>query len=82
MVTQINTPPLFYKKDAVCTINGVIKVVSTQEGATVQISINGKNIASKQIVNREVILTDLDVNSYIVTIGDEWKLINIILKER
>lgn len=81
-VNQISTPTAFYKKDAVCYAGGVIKVTSKQEGVSVAITSNGKTVSTKQITNGEAIFTDLDTDSYIVTIGDEWKLINIILKEK
>jgi hypothetical protein len=81
-VNQISTPTLFYKKDAVCYAGGVIKVASKQEGASVVITSNGKTVSTKQITNGEAIFTNLETDSYIVTIGNEWKLINIILKEK
>jgi len=82
VINQTSTPTLFYKKDAVCDIDGVIKVVSVQEGASVELTTNGKRILTKQITNGEAIFSDLETDSYIVTIGNEWKLINIILKEK
>lgn len=71
---------LFYKKDAVCNTEGIIKVVSSQEGEKVTISANGTTIGTKQVTNGEVIFPNLGVNSYIVTIGNEWKLVNINFK--
>lgn len=82
VVDQTGTPTLFYKKDAVCTAGGVIKVVSNQEGASVVITANGKTVSTKTITNGEVLFSDLSANSYIVTIGNEWKLINIVLKQK
>jgi hypothetical protein len=82
VVDQTGTPTLFYKKDAVCTAGGVIKVVSNQEGASVVITANGKTVSTKTITNGEVLFSDLSTNSYIVTIGNEWKLINIVLKQK
>lgn len=81
-VSQITTPNLFYKKDAVCSAGGAIKISSAQEGLTVQITSNGKIILTKQITNGEALFSDLAASSYIVTIGNEWKLINILLKEK
>jgi hypothetical protein len=81
-VTTTTTPTLFYKKDAVCDVDGVVKVISTQEGASVVITANGETISTKQILNGEAIFSDLEIGTYIVTIGNEWKLINIILKEK
>lgn len=81
-VHAIPTPTSFYKKEAVCNVGGAIKVLSTQEGASVVISSNGKTILTKQISNGEAVFTNLSPDSYIVTIGNEWKLINILLKEK
>lgn len=82
VVDQTGTPTLFYKKDAVCTALGIIKVVSNQEGASVVITANGKTVSTKTITNGEVLFFDLAADSYVVTIGNEWKLINILLKEK
>lgn len=82
VVDQTGTPTLFYKKDAVCSAGGLIKVVSNQEGASVVITANGKTVSTKTITNGEVLFSDLSTNSYIVTLGNEWKLINITLKEK
>jgi hypothetical protein len=82
VINQTSTPTLFYKKDAVCDIDGVIKVVSVKEGASIELTTNGKTILTKQITNGEAVFSDLETDSYIVTIGNEWKLINIILKEK
>lgn len=81
-VNQTSTPTLFYKKEAVCSTGGVIKVVSNQEGASVVLTASSKTVSTKKITNGEVLFSDLSTNSYIVTIGNEWKLINIILKEK
>ena len=71
---------LFYKKNAVCNAQGVIKVVSSQEGETVTISANGTTVTTKKITNGEAVFPNLGANSYIVTIGNEWKLVNIDFK--
>ncbi|PQB09091.1 hypothetical protein BST83_00090 [Polaribacter filamentus] len=76
-LNQISIPTVFYKKDAVCYAGGAIKVVSSQEGATVAINSNGKTIIAKKITNGEALFTDLEIDSYIVSIGEELKLINI-----
>lgn len=81
-VSKATDPTLFYKKNAVCYARGAIKVVSKQEGALVQVNSNGKTIATKKIINGEALFPDLNPGSYIATIGNEWKLINIILKEK
>lgn len=81
-VTQISTPTKFYKKDAVCYAGGAIKVVSKLEGETVAINSNGKTILTKKIKNGEALFTNLTTDSYIVSIGNELKLINIILKTK
>ena len=82
LVSQIAATTLFYKKDAVCYAHGGIRVVSKQEGAMVQVTSNGKTIASKPITNGEAIFTDLVVGSYIATLGNDWKIINILLKDK
>jgi hypothetical protein len=81
-VSQVIDPPLFYKKDAVCYARGAIKVISKREGASVQVTGNGKAAATRQIINGEALFTDLDAGSYIATIGSEWKIINITLKDK
>jgi len=81
-VSQVTDPTLFYKKDAVCYARGAIKIVSKREGTSVQVTSNGKTVATKQITNGEALFTDLNAGSYIATVGNEWKIINILLKER
>ncbi len=81
-VSQSADPTLFYKKDAVCYAKGAIKVVSKHEGALVQITSNGKTVSSRQIVNGQTIFTDLNEGSYIATLGNEWKIVNIALKTK
>jgi hypothetical protein len=81
-VSQVIDPPLFYKKDAVCYARGAIKIISKREGSTVQVTSNGKTVATKQITNGEALFPELDAGSYIATIGNDWKIINILLKER
>lgn len=81
-VSQILATTLFYKKDAVCYARGAIRVVSKQEGAMVQVTSNGKTVASKQITNGEAIFSELIVGSYIATLGNDWKIINILLKDK
>mgnify|MGYP003575364262 CR=1 FL=1 len=75
-------PTLFYKKDAVCYARGAIKVVSKREGALVQITSNGKTVSTRQIINGEALFPDLNAGSYIATLGNEWKIINIRIKEK
>jgi hypothetical protein len=81
-VNQSADPTLFYKKDAVCYAKGAIKVVSKREGSLVQITSNGKTVSSKQIVNGQAIFADLSEGSYIATLGNEWKIVNIALKTK
>lgn len=81
-VSKVNAPTLFYKKDAVCYAPGAIKIISKQEGSDVQITSNGKTIANKKIINGEALFPNLGSGSYIATIGSEWKLINILMKEK
>jgi hypothetical protein len=71
---------LFYKKDAVCSTLGAIKVVSKREGSTVQLSYNGKLMDSKPVVNGEAVFLNLMTGSYSVTIGADYKVIVINLK--
>ncbi len=75
-------PTLFYRKNAVCYARGAIKIVSKQEGALAQVTSNGKTLASKKITNGEALFTDLNVGSYIATVGNEWKVINIEVKTK
>jgi hypothetical protein len=79
-VSQTLDPPLFYKKDAVCSTLGAIKVVSKREGSTVQLSYNGKLMDSKPVVNGEAVFLNLMTGSYSVTIGADYKVIVINLK--
>lgn len=81
-VSQISAGTLFYKKDAVCYAGGAIKVASKQEGSVVKITSNGTTITTKQITNGEVLFTNLKADSYIISIGNELKLINITLKTK
>ena len=79
-VTQSLDPTLFYKKDAVCTALGAIRVVSKREGSTVQLSYNGKQTDSKPLTNGEAIFTGLVSGTYVATLGNENKVIVINLK--
>ena len=79
-VTQVQDPPLFYKKDAVCSILGAIKVVSKREGSAVQLSLNGKLIDTKSVTNGEAIFLNLVTGTYVATIGNDYKVIIINLK--
>ena len=81
-VSQSIDPTLFYKKDAVCYAPGAIKIVSKREGSEVQITSNGKSIANKKIINGEALFSNLSAGAYVATIGSEWKLINILMKEK
>ena len=75
-VTQSPDPPLFYKKDAVCTTLGAIKVVSKRIGI-VKLSNNGKEIGSKSLTNGEAIFSGLISGTYIATVGNDFKVITI-----
>jgi hypothetical protein len=74
-VSKSSDPIMFYKKDEVCSKLGAIKVVSTREGNTVQLSLNGNPIASKQILNGEAVFLNLKSGTYVATIGAENKII-------
>lgn len=79
-VTHAQDPPLFYKKDAVCSTLGAIKVVSKREGALVKLSLNGRLINSKTISNGETIFSSLVSGTYVANIGNDSKIIIINLK--
>lgn len=81
-VGQSAEPTLFYRKNAVCYARGAIKVVSKNEGATVKLTSDGKTVASKQITNGQALFPELNAGSYIATIGNEFKVINITLKDK
>ena len=76
-VTQVIEPAIFYKKDAVCSKLGAIRVLSNNEGAVAQISYNGKQVASKAILNGEAIFDGLLSGTYVATIGNDNKTIVI-----
>lgn len=79
-VTHAQDPPLFYKKDAVCSTLGAIKVVSKREGSAVQLSLNGKLMDTKAVTNGEAIFLNLATGTYVATIGNDYKVIIINLK--
>ena len=79
-VTQILAPPLFYKKDAVCTTLGAIKVSSKREGSTVNLSLNGKPIDTRVITNGEASFLNLASGTYVATILTDSKVIVINIK--
>lgn len=79
-VTPTPELPLFYKKDAVCSTPGAIRVVSKRDGADVQLSFNGKLKETKQIVSGEAVFTNLQTGTYVATIGNAYKVIIINLK--
>jgi hypothetical protein len=81
-VSQSPDPTLFYRKNAVCYARGAIKVVSKKEGAEVKVTSDGKTVATKKITNGEALFPELNAGSYIATLGSEWKIINIILKDK
>jgi hypothetical protein len=80
IVSHVQDPPLFYKKDAVCSSLGAIKVVSKREGSAVQLSLNGKLIDTKPVSNGETIFLNLVSGTYVATIGTDYKVIIINLK--
>ncbi|MEC5165713.1 hypothetical protein RCH18_001445 [Flavobacterium sp. PL11] len=81
-VSTIKNPTLFYKKDAVCYAPGALKVVSKKEGIPVSLTSDGKTIVTKLISDGEVIFPNLNAGSYVVTIENEFKIINILLIEK
>ncbi len=79
-VSHVQDPPLFYKKDAVCSTLGAIKVVSKREGADVKLTLNGKLVETKPISNGESIFLNLVTGTYVATIENDYKVIIINLK--
>jgi len=71
---------LFYKKDAVCSTLGAIKVVSKREGETVTLSYNGNMKEIKKITSGEAVFLNLISGTYVANIGDEYKVIVVNLK--
>jgi hypothetical protein len=81
-VSQSVDPTLFYRKNAVCYAQGAIKVVSKKEGTEVKVTSDGKTVATKKITNGEALFSELNAGSYITTIGSEFKVINILMKDK
>jgi hypothetical protein len=81
-ISPVSNTTLFYKKDAVCTARGAIKVVSKQEGSLVQLTSDGKEVARVPIVNGQAIFPELGVGTYEAILGNEQKSIRIQLKEK
>lgn len=79
-VSHVQDPPLFYKKDAVCSTLGAIKVVSKREGAAVKLSLNGKLIETKSIANGESVFLNLVSGTYVATIENDYKVIIVNMK--
>jgi hypothetical protein len=71
---------LFYKKDAVCSTLGAIKVVSKREGEKVTLSYNGNMKEIKKITSGEAVFLNLISGTYVANIGDEYKVIVVNLK--
>jgi len=74
-------PPIFYKRNAVCYNGGGIKVEYATTGTPVVVNLNGRQIATKNISNGEVIFTDLERGTYVVEAVNVVKVINIDLDE-
>lgn len=74
-------PPIFYKRNAVCYNGGGIKVQYATAGTSVVINLNGRQIASKNISNGEVVFSDLEQGTYVVEAANVVKVINIDLDE-
>ena len=74
-------PPIFYKRNAVCYNGGEIKVEYAISGTAVVINFNGRQIATKNISNGEVIFSDLERGTYVVEAANVVKVINIDLDE-
>ena len=79
-----NTPvalPIFYKRNAVCYNGGGVKVEYATAGTSVVINLNGRQIATKNISNGEVVFSDLERGTYVVEAANVVKVINIDLDE-
>ena len=74
-------PPIFYKRNAVCYNGGEIKVEYSIAGTAVVINFNGRQIATKNISNGEVIFSDLERGTYVVEAANVVKVVNIDLDE-
>lgn len=74
-------PPIFYKRNAVCYNGGGIKVEYATAGTSIVINLNGRQIASKNISNGEVVFSDLERGTYVVEAANVVKVINIDLDE-
>lgn len=81
-VTQIIEPAKFYKKDAVCSKLGAIRILSNNEGSLAQISYNGVQVTGKTILNGEAIFDGLLSGTYIATIGSDSKTVIINQKTK
>jgi hypothetical protein len=81
-VVHRQDPPLFYKKDAVCSALGAVKVVSKREGSDASLTLNGKLIETKAVKNGEAVFQNLVSGTYVATIGSDFKviIINLISK--
>ena len=71
----------FYKKDAVCYANGVIKLLASVDGLKSTLIKNGDIYATKLVQNGAVVFNDLEVGTYTVKLGGDVKEITINLKE-
>ena len=80
-VNQDLSSTKFYKKDAVCYSGGAIKVVLHNSTERVTLKQGNQLIATKELENGEVIFLDLEVGTYIVSLGEEAKEIKIELKD-
>ena len=74
-------PPIFYKRNAVCYNGGGIKVEYAIAGTSIILNSNGRQIATKNISNGEVIFSDLERGTYVVEAANVVKVINIDLDE-
>ena len=76
-VTQTSSNISYFKKNAVCRLNGVIKVVTDREGEQVTLFRGEDQLQQKGIENREAIFNDLQPDVYVVRIGSSSKTITI-----
>ena len=75
------TPPIFYKRNAVCYNGGQIKVEYDVDGSQAILNLNGQRLKIGQIDQGELIFTDLEIGSYVLEIEGYVKVINIRIDE-
>jgi hypothetical protein len=72
---------LYYKKEAVCYEGGVIKIVFPVEKETVVLAKDGVVVTTQIITNGQTIFSNLNVGTYKISVGGNFKEIIINLKK-